>query len=198
MVEQSYLESLCDEYAGVFTSAFYGAVAHFYDVHRTEILDISRTTKASYINDIIFLKLKQNLQNTEGFQIIEKGSQRFIGYKSTLLIRLKKLRKNRQPCVNRTRAAQGFNTQEDLGLFRERATNVYLGYVLNDTSGDIDQIAFVCPSSTGAIAWTINIQEQTSQRTMDFEITAPKPTHKKRIIARNRKAEDDRNEISNG
>lgn len=198
MIDQSYLESLCDVHAEIFASAFYDAVSHFYDVHRAEILDISRTSKASYINDMIFRNLKQGLQNIPGFQIIENGNQRFIGYQSILLIRLKKLRKNRQPCVNQTRAALGFNTQENMGLFPEQATNVYLGYVLNDASGDIDQIAFVCPSSTGAIAWTIDIQEHSWQRTMDFDISTPKPTYKKRIIARNRKAEDDRNEISNG
>jgi hypothetical protein len=51
-----------------------------------------------------------------------------------------------------------------------KVSNVYLGYVLNGDSGNIDMVSFAYPNETGVIAWTINIDEQLIQKTLDFNI----------------------------
>jgi len=76
----------------------------------------------------------------------------------------------RKPTINKTLAANQFNTQGNMDLLEAKASNIYLGYVLNNTSGNIDEIAFAYPNTDGVIAWTINVEKQIAQKTMDIDV----------------------------
>ena len=55
-------------------------------------------------------------------------------------------------------------------LKETKASNIYLGYVLNNESGNIDKVAFAYPNTSGVIAWVINVEEQVTQKTLDIDI----------------------------
>jgi hypothetical protein len=169
--EHEIVESLCQIYGKSIEDAFFGAVKHFYDLRENELFTIRAVTKAALINDYIYQYLHDALADTIPFQFIMKPRGRFIGYDSKILIRIKKLSKSRKPSVNKTISASKFNTQGNMELIGDaRASNVYLGYVLNSDSGNIDQVAFAYPNETGVIAWTINVDEQSIQKTLDLNI----------------------------
>jgi hypothetical protein len=169
--EHEIAESLCQIHGKSIEGAFFRAVKHFYELHKDELFTIRAATKAALINDYIYQYLQDALENTSPFQFIMKPRGRFIGYDSKILIRIKKLSKSRKPTINSTISAGRFNTQGDMELIEDtKASNIYLGYVLNRDSGDIDQVAFAYPNETGVIAWTINIDEQLIQKTLDLNI----------------------------
>jgi hypothetical protein len=169
--EHKIVESLCQNYGKRIENAFFEAVKHFYDLHKNELFTIRAATKAALINDYIYQYLYDELVNTTPFQFITKPKGRFIGYDSIILIRIKKLSKSRNPTVNKTISAGRFNTQGNMELIGDTgASNVYLGYVLNSDSGNIDMVAFAYPNEAGVIAWTINIDEQLIQKTLDLNI----------------------------
>jgi hypothetical protein len=171
--EHDMVESLCRAHGTSIEGVFFKAVHHFYEVHENELLAIRPATKAALINDYIYQYLQEELENTGLFEFIEKPKGRFIGYDSKILIRIKKLNKARKPAVNKTHAANQFNTQGDMELINNAGvSNVYLGYVLNHKSGNVDQIAFAYPNKAGVIAWTVNIEGQVIQRTLDLEIAS--------------------------
>jgi len=173
MEVKRYVESLCEAHGPELEDVFLAAVRRYYDRHGDELLDITGRTKAGLINDYIFSGIRQVLGVLAGFEIIEDGNRRFIGYESKLLIRIKKLRKlgsKRLPSVNRTHSSELFNTQRNMELFPDRAVNAYLGYVLNDENGAIDKVAFLYPSRQGTISWTVEVQASRIQRSLDIDI----------------------------
>ncbi|MDR1900741.1 MAG: hypothetical protein LBQ88_00460 [Treponema sp.] len=165
------VEYLCSVFGNNIEDSFLESVNHYYELHREELLDISPSTKAALINDYIYLNFKKCFQDVGGFEFIKKKNFRFIGYDCKILIRIKKLNKARKPAINKTHASEKFNIQANMGLLENaQATNVYLGYVINHESGNIDQVAFVCPNEEGSIAWTIDVTEQAIQKDLDFNI----------------------------
>jgi hypothetical protein len=170
MEAREYIEFLCEARG---REIFLEAVHRYYDRHGDELLEITSRTKAGLINDYIFAGMRNVLGVLPGFQIIEDGNRRFVGYESRLLIRIKKLRKlggKRIPSVNRTRSSELFNTQRNMELFPNRAANAYLGYVLNDEVGAVDKIAFLYPNREGTIAWTVEIQSSSIQKSLEMDI----------------------------
>lgn len=169
--DHELVEQLCQAYGTKIERAFIKAVTHFYELHRDELLIIRPASKASLINDYICEYIQEELVGTGPFEFISRPKGRFIGYDSKILIRIKKLSSARKPSVNKTLAANQFNTQANMDLLEDaRASNVYLGYVLNKESGNIDRVAFAYPNTDGVIAWTINVEKQTAQRTLDLDI----------------------------
>lgn len=184
MSEKAHIEELCDLYTDMLGNIFMEAVNKYYDVHRVDLLDISPISKASLINDYIFSGLKSQFQDIEGFEFIQRGNSRFVGFKNEILIRIKKIsNRTKRPSVNRTMASLRFDTQQDMQLLDDKATNVYLGYFLSQESGDIEVITFLCPDKEGNIAWKINPFERKHQMLLDFTIDAPK-TRTRRISAK--------------
>jgi len=182
--DHELVEELCQNYGTLIEKAFIRAVAHFYKLHENELLTIRPSTKAALINDYIYQYIQEGLDGAGSFEFISKRAGRFIGYNSKILIRIKKLSRAREPSVNKTVAANRFNTQADMELFEgARASNIYLGYVLNNASGNIDQVAFAYPNTDGVIAWTINVEEETAQRTLDIDII-PRPRRPRRLTPR--------------
>jgi hypothetical protein len=168
--EHELVEGLCQTYGTFIEKAFVRAVTHFYNLHKDELLTIRSATKATLINDYIYRYIQEELEYTGPFAFIDKPKGRFIGYDNKILIRIKKLSATKKPSVNKTFAANQFNTQTNMELLEGvRASNVYLGYVLSKTSGNIDKIAFAYPNTNGAITWTINIEEQRAQQTLDLD-----------------------------
>jgi hypothetical protein len=184
MNERDQIEELCDRYADDLGGIFTAAVRKFYDVHSSDLLDISPVSRASLINDYIFSGMKARFQGIEGFEFIQRGNWRFVGYKSEILIRIKKIsRRTKRPSVNKTNASLRFNTQQDMDLLSNRATNVYWGYFLTRTGGELDVVTFLCPDEQGNIAWRIDPIERKHQKLLDFVIEAPQP-RKRRISAK--------------
>jgi hypothetical protein len=169
MKEQEIIKALCEIHGSVIEGVFFESVARFYERHRDELLSIRSITKASLINDYIYQGLKRDLQDAGRFEFIERGNGRYVGYDSKILIRIKKLNRSKKPAVNKTRSSTRFNTQADIGLV-EGAKNIYLGYVLNAESGNIDEVAFAYPSTEGVIAWTVNVADEHIQQTLDLNI----------------------------
>lgn len=169
MNEHELVEALCKAHGSIIENVFFESVAHFYERHRDELLDIRSASKATLINDYIYKFLKRDLRDAGRFEFMERGNGRYIGYDSKILIRIKKLSRSKKPAVNKTIASTRFNTQADLGLI-ENAKNVYLGYVLNSESGNVDEIAFAYPNAAGAIAWTINVVDRHIQQTLDRNV----------------------------
>jgi len=173
--EHELVEGLCRAYGGLIEKAFIKAVSHYYELHAEELLAIRAASKASLISDYIFQFAQEELEGKGPFEFISRRNGRFIGYDSKLLIRIKKLNKAKKPSVNRTLAANRFNTQVDMDLLKDaKASNIYLGYVLNGESGNIDEVAFAYPNTSGVIAWTINVDELRAQKTLDFDIALPR------------------------
>jgi hypothetical protein len=174
MNEHEIIEALCAAYGSTIENIFLESIAHFYERHHDELFTVRPITKASLINDYIYEYLKRDLQGAGCFEFIERGNGRYVGYDSKILIRIKKLDKSRRPTINKTRASTQFNTQADIGLIK-RAKNIYLGYVLNTESGNIDEVAFSYPSTAGVIAWTINVADEHIQQTLDLNIAPFEP-----------------------
>jgi hypothetical protein len=169
--DHELVEGLCQDCGASIEKAFIKAVTHFYDLHKGELLIIRPATKAALINDYIYQYMQEEFEGADPFEFISRRKGRFIGYDSKILIRIKKLSNARKPSVNKTLAANQFNTQADMDLLEGiRASNVYLGYVLSKTSGNIDKVAFAYPNTDGVIAWTVNVEEQTAQKTLDIDI----------------------------
>jgi hypothetical protein len=167
--EHQIVELLCKLHGSSIEHVFMRAVRHFYHLHEDELLAIRQATKASLINDYIYQYFQEEFENVGSFSFIEKSRGRFIAYDNKLLIRIKKLGNAKRPFINKTRAANEFNTQGNMDFIKDvKVSNVYLGYVLNYTSGNIDEIAFAYPNKLGTIAWTINIEEQLIQQTLDY------------------------------
>ncbi|MGA2480023.1 MAG: hypothetical protein ABSG63_14825 [Spirochaetia bacterium] len=192
MNAKEHVESLCSSYGEALEATFLEAVRHYYDLHREELLVVSPRSKAALINDYIFAGLKGRLGELPGFQFIDDRRGRFIGHESRLLIRVKKLKKfggKKVPSVNRTISATLFNTQRSLELLPFKATNAYLGYVLNTESGMLDEIAFLCPDHEGAIAWSVEVSANRIQQSIDFEVGVP-VERRRRVRPRNQEASD--------
>jgi len=185
MDKRHIVESLCDEFSAELEKIGLEAVTHYYELHKSELLSIRPGTKAALITDYIYAGLKKQFQGVSGFEFIEKGMLRFVGYQSNVLIRVKKLTStHHKPAVNTTAISQKFNTQQDLNFLAPKPLNVYLGYILSREGGNLDVIAFVCPDVHGAIAWEINVEERRSQRIFEFpEVKSPAPV-KRRITAK--------------
>jgi hypothetical protein len=183
--EHELVEGLCLAYGDPIEKAFIRAVSHYYELHARELLTIRSASKASLISDYIFQFAQEELEGKGPFEFISNRNMRFIGYDSKLLIRIKKLNKKRKPSVNRTFAANRFNTQTDMDLLKDaKALNIYLGYVLNNKSGNIDEVAFAYPNTSGVIAWTINVNELRAQKTLDLDIAMPRKEDKPRRASR--------------
>lgn len=188
MNERDHVEGLCDRYTDDLGEIFTEAVRKFYAIHASDLLDVSPVSKASLINDYIYAGLRTRFQGVDGFEFLQRGNWRFVGYNSAILIRIKKIsRKTRRPSVNKTSASLRFNTQQDMDLLNDRATNVYLGYFLTRTGGDLEVITFLCPDEQGNIAWRIDPVERKNQKLLDFPIEAPQPK-KRRIFAKSSEA----------
>lgn len=186
MDRREIIQSMCAQYGQELETAFYNAVQNFYDIHRGELLIISPRTKASLINDYIYYNLELSLKDKRGFYFFKHRKARFIAYNSQVLIRIKKFSgQNHRPAVNLTHFSQKFNTQEDLGLFKERALNVYLGYVINTVSGAIDTVAFKCPNKKGIIEWSIDVNAKSIQERLLFPETLSPEKKGQRIVAKN-------------
>jgi hypothetical protein len=171
--EHEIIKSLCQAYGKPIENAFLRAVKRFYELHGDELLAIRPATKASLINDYIYQYLSEALESTRFFHFIVNHKGRFIEYDSKILIRIKKLNQSRKPAVNKTDSAERFNTQGDMELIEDaRASNIYLGYVLNRDSGSIDRVAFSYPNESGVIAWTIDINNDLVERTLDFNVVS--------------------------
>jgi hypothetical protein len=161
------LALLCDSYQDILEQAFYSAIDRYYERHNDELLVISPATKAGYISDYIYHNLKGGLEGKDGVTFIEKRQMRFILFDGQLLIRVKKLNSELQPSLNRTKSAQAFHHQQMLGDF-PLALHVYLGYVLDKISGEMNTVAFACPDTSGNMAWRVDLQEKRVQRRLDF------------------------------
>ena len=174
-MENNYelVEELCQKWGTQIEKAFIRAVTHYYTLHSEELPAIRPATKASLINDYIYQYIQEEFEHNSPFVFIDKARGRFIGYDSKILIRVKKLSAARKPSVNKTLSANHFNTQTDMDMLEGgRVSNVYLGYVLNKESGNVDKVAFAYPNKSGGIAWTINVERQSIQKTLDIDIVS--------------------------
>jgi hypothetical protein len=182
LLPEQAVADLCEAYQDILEQSFYEAVDRYHERHSDELLVISPATKAGLISDYIFQNLKGGLEGKEGIVFLEKRCMRFILFNGQLLIRVKKLSRELQPSLNKTRAAQAFHHQQMLGDF-PRALHVYLGYVLDRVSGEMNTVAFACPNTSGTMAWHVDLQENRVQQRLDFNLVVAAQA-KKRIHIR--------------
>ena len=186
--DYEFLEGMCMEHGASIEKAFARAVAHFYELHRANLLAIRPATKASLINDFAYQFLQEELDGTAGFEFLSRRKARYIGCGGRILIRIKKLDEASRPTINKTLAATRFNTQNDMDLFGgARAVNVYLGYILSEESGEINKVAFACPNTDGMIAWTLDVGGRHVQKALDFEVARRSPKTDRLVSKKQRK-----------
>jgi hypothetical protein len=117
-------------------------------------IDHKSRTRSNFVWDTIIHKLRSELANDSNFYFSDRYGTTFISYKQTFLIRLKKLGKNRRPSYIKTKQAEKFQTQLDLGL--GDYVNVYLNYSLDRFGIFVDSIKLQCENGN-SILWSFLI-----------------------------------------
>ena len=156
---------------------------------------LAKRSVSSLINDYMFYGLKKILQNLPDFKILELDrNKRFILYRNTLLIKIKKFDDNLKASFIETKSAKDFHHQKEIENV-PRAKNIYLGYILNKFNTAIIRIAFAYPNEYGGYEWIYDIPYTIySQQMVMFpeeqnkEFVLPKKRIKiKKEIERNKK-----------
>jgi hypothetical protein len=111
-------------------------------------------TKTNFVWDTIIYKLRFELADDINFHFSDRNGTTFILYKQTFLIKVKKLGKNGRPSYIKTKQADKFQTQLDLGF--GDYVNVYLNYSLDSFGIFVDNIKLQCENGS-SILWSFPI-----------------------------------------
>jgi len=136
----------------------------------------SKTTRASIIADYIFYRIKKELRDSQEISFIKKNRMNAIIVRNRLLIRFKKLDKNKRSGNIPTKQVSSFREQtlEIEELKNISITCVDAGYVLDNLGLSISSTHLVCPKGK-LNDWIMTLDENVTikNQTSIFSVDPP-------------------------
>jgi hypothetical protein len=147
-------KELITQYGAMIARIFYESLEICHQKVDLDGIEHKSRTKSSFVWDTIIYKLRSELANDANFYFSDRNGTTFISYKQTFLIRVKKIGKNKRPSYIKTKQAEKFQTQLDLGFGDH--VNVYLNYSLDNFGIFVDNIKLQCENGN-SILWSFPI-----------------------------------------
>lgn len=175
---------LVDEYGVLMKRAIDNSFLDLRKDLKENIAEFKKRTYSNYLNDRIVAHLKSEVSGNPDFSIVEKSGSTFFIYKSTFIIRVKKLsKKDFKASYHHTRSSIAFEQQNNFAGIVYDQTNVYLGYIEDKigTGTDYSGVYLTCPGGEmGAPLWKIDILEFLSSK-LDLFTVDSTPAHEERV-----------------
>ena len=178
------------QYGSLITKAFHESLKNWQQMVSLGEVEHKTRTKSNYLWDVIIHKLRSNLENDTNFHFSSRNGTMFIIYKQVFLIRVKKVGKNGRPSFIKTKQAENFQNQLDLGL--GDYVNVYLNYSLDTFGIFIEKIRLQCENGNN-ILWSFSIDDTSNFITPDLFIEK-QDVPNKRIRIKNHQNQELQNE----
>lgn len=166
-----------------FLSIVQGAWADYLNLPAKDRAQFSPTTRANCVHNFMIFRARAYFLRIPKSYETESSGQILFGIDGKVLIRFKKLRKNKLPSNYPTTHAVEFAAQMTLpGV--ERAARVTVGYILNKSQTEILTI-LVTYCIGDRIIWTIDIDEPGEGTGFNVVPYPTKPLTKPRVLAKN-------------
>jgi hypothetical protein len=182
-------KDLIEHYGTLIVRVFQESLEAWQQTVDSDGLEHKNRTRSNFIWDAFFHKICSELTGDSNFYFVERNGTILIVYKQTFLIKMKKLGTNRRPSYIKTRYAERFQNQLDMGL--GDLVNVYLFYSLDTYGILINDIRLQCENGN-SILWTFPLDGSLNITTPDlFYADQEVPNNRVRVKDSHRKGQQD-------